>query len=410
MAIFEFNQKYKSEIETLKNELNDVKKFYSYFNSIPTLSINSIDGVEQTIETDERLAQNLSAFYKGLHLITDTIGSLSANIYKIENGQEVKDVNHPYHNMIHYEPNEQSTSINFYTNMVKRMYLYGNCIILPYTKFGKPQLRFLNRVKYLYSKELDIIKYIDEETGISYDHDEVIHLFTNSENGLIGEPILYYAGSSVGHGLEMQKYASKYFKNNANSSFAIVLDYSNVNETTIETTQDIVFNQIENNNGKPLILPGVGKIERLTVDPEKSELLNSRKFQNEDIANFFKIDSQYFNGNIQNLELSNRLFYQHTLLPVIKVIEQEFTKKLFKGKDKYKYSFKLNIDSLLRADLATRQEFYKFMIEHMMLTPNQILELENKPTFEGGDVRLLQANNLSIVEFENGKPKIVKNE
>ena len=81
------------------------------------------------------------------------------------------------------------------------------------------------------------------------------------------------------------------------------------------------------------------------------------------------------------------LYLKDTILPIARMYEQELSKKLLTYPERIKgYKIKLNLNGFMRANAKDRGDFYSIMIRNGIFSPNDVLELEDKKPYEGGDV------------------------
>lgn len=88
-----------------------------------------------------------------------------------------------------------------------------------------------------------------------------------------------------------------------------------------------------------------------------------------------------------------------TILPIIRMYEQEFNKKCLTTIDRNKYEIKFNLSGFARADMKTRGEFYQKMVRCGGLTPNEIRELEDRPPKQNGDDLMVSRDLIKIKDL-----------
>lgn len=80
------------------------------------------------------------------------------------------------------------------------------------------------------------------------------------------------------------------------------------------------------------------------------------------------------------------LYLKDCLLPIIRMYEQEFTKKLITKSERFRgVKIKFNMNGYARANMKDRSEFYNKMVRGGVFNPNEIRALEDLPPYEGGD-------------------------
>ena len=79
-------------------------------------------------------------------------------------------------------------------------------------------------------------------------------------------------------------------------------------------------------------------------------------------------------------------WYALGLRPYLTRIEQAVKRSLISPADRAAgFYAEFNLEGLLRADSASRGEFYWKMIQIGAMTPNEVCDKENLPRFQGGD-------------------------
>ena len=76
------------------------------------------------------------------------------------------------------------------------------------------------------------------------------------------------------------------------------------------------------------------------------------------------------------------------------------TRKLLKENEKRTFYFKHNVDRLLRTDVKTKGEYYRLMTDIGAYTINDVLELEDRNSIDGGDERYVQINRIPIDDIK----------
>ena len=80
------------------------------------------------------------------------------------------------------------------------------------------------------------------------------------------------------------------------------------------------------------------------------------------------------------------LYLKDCLLPIIRMYEQEFTKKLVSKSERLRgIKVKFNMNGYARANMKDRAQFYQYMIRCGVFNPNEIRALEDLPPYDGGD-------------------------
>jgi HK97 family phage portal protein len=91
-------------------------------------------------------------------------------------------------------------------------------------------------------------------------------------------------------------------------------------------------------------------------------------------------------------EQINLAFLQYVLRAYTKRIEQGIAKWLIKPEERRRLYAEYSVEGLLRADSAGRATFYSTMVQNGIMTRNEVRDLENLPTLDGGDELTVQTN------------------
>jgi HK97 family phage portal protein len=130
--------------------------------------------------------------------------------------------------------------------------------------------------------------------------------------------------------------------------------------------------------------------------------LEGRKYGSEEIARMFAIPPAMLgmesNTAYSNYEQQVLQFHQGCVLPWVRRIELEIERKLLKDES---LTAKFKVDSLLRADLKTRAEYYHSLLSDGVLSINEVRAKEGFGPVEGGDEHHLQVNQLPLSSMKD---------
>ncbi|MBD5229549.1 MAG: phage portal protein [Bacteroidales bacterium] len=108
----------------------------------------------------------------------------------------------------------------------------------------------------------------------------------------------------------------------------------------------------------------------IAVNASESQLLESRKFNVEDIARFFGIPAIMLTGEqAGNLESAQNQFMLHCLSAYIEMFNQEFTNKLFPDSN---LIVQLDTTALMKTDKTALANYYNTLITNGVLCPNEV--------------------------------------
>lgn len=101
-----------------------------------------------------------------------------------------------------------------------------------------------------------------------------------------------------------------------------------------------------------------------------------------------------------NLSENQKSLFIESLLPLIKMIESEFTYKLLTSTERERYYFRINYESILRGDYASRVAGYNAALQGGWTSRAEVRAKENLPYIEGTDDLLMSLNYVPNSEWK----------
>ena len=149
------------------------------------------------------------------------------------------------------------------------------------------------------------------------------------------------------------------------------------------------------------ILTGAGvDVKQLTNDPEKSQVLESRRFVVEEIARAFNIPPHLLgipgSNTYASVEQNNLQWISHGLRPITEKIEWAYS-RLISTEQAF---IKFNMNALLRGDLQSRATSYSIMTQAGIMSVNDVRTLEDMSAVEGGDQHRVPLANIDLSTAE----------
>ena len=331
----------------------------------------------------------LSAVYRCVELISDSVAILPISI-------ETKDGKYlPNHQLYQVFDNRDNLldKYTFIKMLVQSVLLKGNgfAYINRHQDGSVKSLRFIesNDVSINYNKETGKLYYT--APLISKKQIEpinMVHLKKFSYDGINGISVLSFASNSVKNSKNTEQSASDFFSNGRNLSGILKVN----SPLTPQQTKDIkkAWSETYTSNGQGIaVLQGNMDFQSISVDSADAQMIESRHFNVVDICRFFGVNpvllgeeggSQY--GVVESLQ---REFVLHTLMSYVKMVEEEFNRKLLKLSEINDINIKLEIEFLLKANKKEEAEYLVALSNNGLLTPNECrLQLGYQP-IEGGD-------------------------
>jgi len=359
---------------------------------------------------NERSAMQMTAVYACVRVLAESVACLPLHLYrKRDDGNRVKAAEHPLFFLLHDEPNPEMTSFVFRETLMTHLLLFGNAYA-QILRNGRGDVLGLyplmpnrmtverddaGRLFYRYMR-YDNEALADQNSMVILSPEDVLHIPGLSYDGLVGLSPIAACRNAIGSGLAADAYSSRYFANGAAPMG--VLEHPGLlkNPEKLRESWHSVYGGV-NNAGKVAILEEGLKFTPISISPQDSQLLETRKFTVEEICRIFRVPPHLVQNleraTFNNIEQMSIDFVMYSLMPWLVRWEQSMAKALLSASEKAQYEIRFNVDGLLRGAHKERYEAYAVGINSGFLCPNDVRRLENLdliPAEKGGDDFLIQ--------------------
>lgn len=361
---------------------------------------------------DEKSSLQIATVYACVRLLAETVAGLPLQLYRYKgNAGKEKAADHPLYRILYRQPNPEMTSFSFREAMMTHLLLWGNCYA-QIVRDGKNEILGLyplmpqnveidrdehGEIFYIYHA------YEDDkpgETGKDYyfKREEVLHIPGMGFNGLVGFSPIGMMKNALGSAIAVEKYGSAFFHNGAQPSG--VLEHPGVlkNPERVRESWNSTYGGASNAHRVCVLEEGM-KYNPISLPPEDSQFLETRKFSVDEICRIFRVPPHLVqdleHATFSNIEHQGIDFVQHSITPWLVRWEQGIIKDLLLEEEQEEYFPKFNVDGLLRGDYQSRMNGYATARQNGWLSTNDIRELENLdkiPESEGGDLYLVNGS------------------
>ena len=362
-------------------------------------------------------AMRMTTVFACNRVIAETLSSISLNVFKRTEGGKEKAFDHPLYNLLKNQPNPMMTSVMWREMIVQDLNTRGN-------HYSQKILNGMGEVTALYplvADRMEVIRISGGQKRFIYDSGdkkvtlsskEILHIpGLPAEDGLKGISPIELNRRAIQLGDTTQEFGINFFDKGANASGAFSTDGELSDDAYKRLKDDLGSNYAGmQNSGKPMLLEGGLKFERISIPNNDAQFLETRKYQKEEIASIFRVPMHMINSlenaTFSNIEHQSLEFVQFTMLPWIKRIEQALMTSLLSETEQKAYSIKFNVDTLLRGDFKTRTDGYQTLIQNGVLSINEVRALENMNTIGAeGDKRYMQLNMTTTENINKGESK-----
>ena len=363
------------------------------------ISTASASGMPITADT----ALAIAAVYACVRVIAEDIGSAPLHLFhRLPGGakERILPADLPLAMKLAVEPNRDQTSMEWREMMMGHTLLRSNSYsqIIPGPSGFVEELVPLNpermKVERLPNRAR-LYTYRDPEKGtMKFAQEEIFHLAGLSFDGLTGMSIVGVAREAMGVAAAAERYAAADFGQGLKPSG--VLEHPgtlgregmiNLRESFMEANAGIA------NARKPVVLEEGMKWQQMGMTSEDAQFLESRKFQIEEIARFFRMPHHKIGimekATFSNIEQQAVEYVVDTLRPWVVRWEQRIQRQLIVRPDVFA---EFQLDGFLRGDIKSRYEAYQAAITYGWLNVDEVRAKENLNPREGGDIYMRQAN------------------
>jgi HK97 family phage portal protein len=195
----------------------------------------------------------------------------------------------------------------------------------------------------------------------------------------VGLSPVAFAAETVGLGLAVQRFGRAFFADGAMPSG--ILSAEHITQEGIELAR-VKLDRATHGRRQPLIVSGGGagevKWQSLSVNPNESQFIDSRKLGVSEIARTFGLPPEMIGGEAgnsltyTNVESQGMHFAQHSILPWAIRLESAISTLLPRGQ-----TVKFNLDGLRRADTKSRYEAHAIALASGFMTVDEVRALED---------------------------------
>jgi HK97 family phage portal protein len=347
------------------------------------------------ISVTETVALGIPAVYACIRVLAESTASLPLITYERQpNGDKQRAVGFSLYTLLHDQPNPIMTSLELRELLMGYLCLRGNAFCLIEREAGEVVALWPlhpDRVTVeVDGRELIYTYQNPDGPEKKYRMVDILHIRGLSSDGIIGYSPLALLRDSFGHAKAISDYSANYFKNDATPGGVLSTSHS-LSVESVKNLREAWSNgyQGSGKHHKVAILDNDLKWQSVGVSPQDSQLIESQKFSVVEIARVFRVPlnlvMDYERSTYSNVTEQNRSFLTHTLQPWLERIEQAIHKSLLTEGEKQKYFVEHLTQNFLKANTKERFEAYKIAREGGFLSVNEIRQLENMNSVEGGD-------------------------
>jgi HK97 family phage portal protein len=233
----------------------------------------------------------------------------------------------------------------------------------------------------------------------------VLHVAGFGYDGLRGYSFTRLLGQALGLSIAAETSAANYFANGSEPG-GVIESPKRLSDDAAER----FLSNWETRHGGPgrrhrtAVLEEGMTWKQTSTDPEKAQLLDTRKFQVIDASRPWRVPAHklgdFSQAHLSNIESSNLDYLMTALMGWLTAIEEEFSLKLFSPKEWAQgYRVVHDTHALLRGNVLARYQAYEIALRNGWMNRDQIRRRENLNPMapgDGGEVYTVQAQMIPL--------------
>lgn len=366
-------------------------------------------------------AIRVAAVLSSVKMLASDIAKMPLTLYQtsVTDGRQrrLPAIDNPLYPLLRFVPNRWQTSYQLRWFLASQLLMNGNCFcqIIKDQKGDVIELIPLNAwamtVKWdetggpkpQRNKDGSIVPvicwhYVDGHQKIcKFYQGDLWHVTANNLEGIgiEGASMVALGKEAISVLIAAEEYAGRNFANGLGmggfitSPAEVEVDEEQAQNVVDRLKKDFAGSQ---NAGKFTFLPGGLKFEKMSFNPQESQLLESRQWNEETVARMFggaPLVVKLGLGNQTATYAASSAFmddyFNTSLLPYTTSIEQTISRDLIDVKDRSTLYARHNADIILRGSPQERAETNQILIQSFQMTPNEARENEDRDPLEGGD-------------------------
>lgn len=351
-----------------------------------------------TSVTDEQ-ALKVSAVYACLRLLSDAVSTMPLDTFRRIDGTRIPFRPRPTWLDFH---DPAPRRIDFLTQVVMSLLTDGNAFIAVLRdQLGSPvALWVLDPQSVSIRRESGVVIFTVD--GTDFTPLDIVHIpWLVLPGRLRGLSPLGAARETVAVGAAAQRFGAQFFAGGALPGAVIEVEQKLSEEAAKQTIDQWRAQHEGIKQGGVGLLSAGAKLNKIGINPEDAQFLETRKFTVSDVARIFGVPPHLI-GDASNstswgsgLAEQNVAFGQLSLTPIVERVEAALDWIL--TTDGLADVFvKLNMDARFRGSLKDRYAAYDLAIAAGFMTVNEVRRLEDMAPVDGGDVVSPRSPSLTV--------------
>jgi HK97 family phage portal protein len=365
--------------------------------------------VTSGVSVNEETVMSYSAVWAAVNLVSAHISSVPLVLFKVlPNGGKDRFEGHPLYRMLHDRPNPIMGSTLFRRTMQANKMVWGNAYaeierdggdrpknLWPLLSYQMQPFFQGGQLKYRYRNQ--------NGADIIFDPQDIVHLRGYSETGIEGSSAVTKGRESFGLAIAAERFGSAFYGNSSTMDGVITYPAGiNMTPQAKEDNRKALANRHQGVDRayRMLALYEGAKYERLGVEPNQAQFLETRMFQIEEVARWFNIPPHKLKHlqrtSYNSIEHQSIEYVTDALDPDWRLWEEELQLKLVSPLEQGLQKIEHIREGMLRGDSAARSQLQSSQFSIASVTPNEVRQMENRNPVPGGDRPFVALNLIPL--------------
>lgn len=333
----------------------------------------------------EETALTYSAFWNAVSLISGTVSTLPLHLLRKDEKKTLFATENTLFRVLHDRFNPYMTAQIGREVMSSHILTWGNCYaeivrngygqIVELWPIGPDRVR----IEVVDGALVYRVKVDNEEKPFT--RRNILHIAGLGFDGYVGYSVVAMARKSIGLGMAMETFGSRYFGEGTHPS-AIVTHPNQLKDDNLRKALKESYAGLGKTHRLMLLEDGMD-FKNIGIPPEDSQFLESRQFQVTEIARWFNLPPHKLKdltrSSFNNIESEQISFVTDSILPWLIRFEQCYNMQLLTDNEQYQQNMhtRHNVDGLLRGNAKDRAEYYRIMFNVGAMSIDEIREKES---------------------------------
>lgn len=354
-------------------------------------------------------ALQIATVIRCVDVVAKTMASLPLSLMTETNRGKVKAKDHNIYKLLSKMPNPQTTAYEFWHMYIVNLMLTRGA----YAKVIRDRNGFIRELWNI--PTANVSKYTNSKTGERYivvtfgqNYSETLYegqyMYTQGFRfGDSRDPLnpIDLAADTLGLTTALNLFSKEFFQNGSNLGGFIEYPGAMSDDAYVRFKEswEKSYSGVLNQHKVAFLEDGM-KFTQTGRDPDKSQALESRKFQILEICRVFGVPPhkvfELERATFSNIEQQNIEYVQDSIDPMAVRLEQTIYKDLLTTAEQRSFYAKFNVNGLLRGDMATRTTFYHNARQDGWMNADEIRGFEDMNNIEDGSGQIYAINGNMI--------------